>query len=351
MSRRPSLLSARGLLALLAAILPAVAAASAQPATGAPRPAGAEVGLSYARIEEQMRARRLPIVAVEHSPKSEHASTLKLTLEGDVALKFRVSEDLSESRRNEDPKLFAASYVVSQLLVPDGGPVLPALLRSIPLQELLPHLDAEAERRMRAWARGGLVWGAISLYRSGGVRAEDSRFYGGHLGPSPEVDARALPVGFVHALGNLNIVATLTHNGDLHGDNWEIRESDGACFVIDSGISFVYDGVLPYQKQWRKPCDPLARAYAASTIERVREILRAPAKLEDALTRLQGTSFGIPGEARAVVLAQARELVACWDRTSKVEIRSLDLERLLRAGELAPFREHEEGPLYLVTDW
>jgi hypothetical protein len=151
----------------------------------------------------------------------------------------------------------------------------------------------------------------------------------------------------------MNLLAIVTHNGDMHGDNWEIREEDGACFIVDNGLTFTFDGWLPRHRMWRRPLRPVV-ALGASDVAAVRSLLLRREEVENALARLQGTDWGLSRKERAVVFTQTGWFLHWLEKGSGC--RELDGEAYRRAltdGVMVPYRigRFRSVRPVLVIDW
>lgn len=308
---------------------------------------------TYAEAERLLRTPSLEILDAAHNPKSATASTIELELHGGWHAKVRLVADMAASTRNEDPKLDVAAYEVSRWLFPQGGCVYPSVLRRIDPEALRPHLDPGAAARLDRWSGGGHPWIVLSLVGEHAVRAAESPWFGGWAAPEPEVLMETLPPAYFRALGAMNVLAVLVHNGDMRAQNWEIRHEDGACFIVDHGVSFVHDDWVVPHRLWRHPCELLAPALAASTVARLRQLVAAPEELDAALSELQGSPFGLPPEARRIVPERAEQLLRCLDEGEHELLDEKALMARLRSGEMRPLRDRlgRRQPVVVVADW
>jgi hypothetical protein len=309
--------------------------------------------LAYDEVERLLRDLPCRILSVRHNAKSDTASSFYLELESGWEAKFRVVADPRATIRNEDVKREAACYVLARELGGGGGVVRPCILRPLPVERLLPLVSERAAERLRRWARDGQVWGALSPIGGRTVRAQDSYLYGGHYLPESGRRIRRAPAGYFRRLGEMNVLAILSHNGDLHGDNWEVREEDGACFVVDNGLTFTFDGRLPPARLWRRPWHPVAAGIGSSQIERVRRLLSERPRVDQALARLPDGEWGLNPLEREVVFQQARRFLEHWDAQPRVRLSSARFLEGIRTGEFRPFRlrGQRNQPLIEVTDW
>jgi hypothetical protein len=108
--------------------------------------------MTFDEVEALLLSEDLRILSARHNAKSDTASSFYLEMEGGWQAKFRVVADLSETRRNEDPKREVASYVLSRLLYPEGGIVKPCVFRRFKLEMLLPLVSLRASGRLCRWA-------------------------------------------------------------------------------------------------------------------------------------------------------------------------------------------------------
>ncbi len=320
-------------------------------------PASLGVGgrtLTFDEIEGMLASPSLRVRAAEPGSKDTMFSmTLHLVFENGGVAKFRIAADPSKLRRNVSMQLEAAAYVVSRLVLPEGGIIAPCVLRSFPLEELAPMLPEYEASRLRKWADGGRVWGSVSFIGEGNTRAEKSPWFGGHSSPEPTAKGADLPARFLRDIGNLNLLAIVTNNGDVHGDNWEIRHEDGACFLVDSGITFGFHELIPTHRRWSDPCAPMAAALPASTVDRLRCLLAQPIVLDSALETIQGTPFGLPPDQRWEMVERLRRALDCIDGLKPVVMSSAELMSRVRRGDIAPYRfgKSEGQRLVLVKDW
>lgn len=309
--------------------------------------------MTFDEVADLLLSECLSILSVRHNAKSDSASSFYLEMDGGWQAKFRVVANPADTRRNEDLKREVACYEISRLLFPEGGIVKPSVFRRFSLESLLPLVGRRASARLRRWSEGGEVWGVLSPVGGRTVRAEQSGYFGGHVRPRPSRPVEQWPDHYLRQLGRMNLLAIITHNGDMHGDNWEIREADGACFIIDNGLTFTFDGRLPRHRRWRRPCRP-AVALAASDVAAIRDLLRRREEVENRLVRLQGTGWGLSRRERAVVFTQAGLFLQWLGRGSgPIEITGEEYRRALSSGRMAPFRFGLGRPVkpVLITDW
>ncbi len=309
--------------------------------------------LTFDEVEELLLSEDLRILSARHNAKSDTASSFYLEMEGGWQAKFRVVVDPAVTRRNEDLKREVACYELSRLLFPEGGIVKPSVIRRFPLESLLPLVGRRAARRLSNWAKEGVVWGVLSPVGGLTVRAEQSGFFGGHVKPNPSQPLDQWPDRYLRQLGRMNLLAIITHNGDIHGDNWEIRPADGACFIVDNGLTFTFDGRLPRHRRWRRPCRP-AVALAASDVAALRDLLRRREDVEHSLSSLQGTGWGLSRRERAVVFTQAGLFLQCLGKgDGPLELTGEQYRLALSDGRMAPFRFGLALPAkpVLITDW
>ena len=311
--------------------------------------------MSYDEAEQLLRG-ELPIESASHKAKSDDASTIKMQMAGGWRAKLRIVSDLGGSNSNEDPKLDVAAYVVARWLFPKGSLVYPSVVRDVDVADVSPHLDEEGRARLQRWSQDGTIPAIVSLIGEGATRAGESDWYGDRLTAEIRVPPGILPETYLRQLGDMNVFTILVRNSDMYGKNWEIREEDGACFVVDHGTSFPYGNPMGAFERWRRPCILIAPAVAASTVEKVRRLVEDPAELDLALAALQDTSWGLPADFRVIVFEQAEKFLKCLDRMKDdklLRMKTEDFMLKIGSGALLPYRDEagRHQPLVLVTDW